>query len=44
LVEIIEEKTSVGSIKKIVKLRKKGEAIFNKLLELNDLLNSLDKQ
>jgi|GEM_PF-2110117 len=44
LVEIIEEKTSVGSIKKIVKLSKKGEAIFNKLLELNDLLNSLDKQ
>jgi len=44
LIEIIEEKTSVGSIKKIVKLSKKGEAIFNELLELNALLNSLDKQ
>ena len=43
LIEIIEEKTSVGSIKKVVRLSKKGEAIFNKLLELNDLLNSLEK-
>lgn len=44
LIEITEEKSSVGGIKKIVKLSKKGEVIFNKLLELNDLLNRLDKQ
>ena len=44
LIEITEEKTSVGSIRKVVRLSKKGEAIFNKLLELNDLLNSLDSK
>ena len=44
LIEIIEEKTSVGSIKKVVRLSKKGEAVFNKLLELNDVLNKLDKE
>lgn len=41
-IEITEEKTTRGSIKKVVKLSRKGNAVFNKLLELNDLLDSLD--
>ncbi|BBG27288.1 MarR family winged helix-turn-helix transcriptional regulator [Sulfuracidifex tepidarius] len=43
LIEIVEEKTSVGSVKKIVRLTKKGSAIFDKIIELNNLLNSFDK-
>ena len=43
-IEITEVKTTRGSIKKVVKLSRKGSAVFNKLLELNDLLNSLDNE
>ena len=43
LIEITEEKMTTGGMKKIVKLSKKGEAVFNKLLELNYLLNNSDE-
>lgn len=43
LIEINDGKSPVGGRKKIIKLTKKGEAIFKKLLELNEFLNSLNE-
>ena len=43
LITVREEKTSVGTTKKIVKLTSIGKAIVEKLLELNETLNELGK-
>lgn len=43
LVIVEERKTSVGTVKKSVKLTEIGKAIVGKLLELNENLNKLTK-
>ncbi|WP_062088643.1 hypothetical protein [Sulfolobus acidocaldarius] len=39
LIEVQEEKTRVKSVKKIAKLTDKGRMVFEKILELNQLLS-----
>lgn len=43
LITVREEKTSVGTAKKVVKLTETGKAVVGKLLELNESLNKLIK-
>ncbi|WP_274379019.1 hypothetical protein [Saccharolobus islandicus] len=38
-----EEKTSVGTAKKVVKLTETGKVVVEKLLELNDTLKEIGK-
>ena len=43
LITVREEKTSVGTTKKVVKLTDAGKAVVKKLMELNETLNELGK-
>ena len=43
LIVVREEKTSVGTAKKVVKLTETGKVVVEKLLELNDTLKEIGK-